>query len=118
MSKGAKSLPREKAPKDTGRLPLDIDESQVESLATIQCTAEEIGYVLGCSGDTIRERFSEAYKRGRESGKASLRRKQWKLADKNAIMAIFLGKNYLDQKDKQEITGKDGEEIKISVSFV
>ena len=29
---------------------------------------------------------------------------QWKLAEKNAAMAIFLGKQYLGQKDKIEYT--------------
>ena len=33
----------------------------------------------------------------------SLRRKQFKLADANASMAIFLGKNYLQQKDSHEL---------------
>jgi hypothetical protein len=32
--------------------------------------------------------------------KVSLRRKQLSLADKNAPAAIFLGKNYLGQKDE------------------
>ena len=32
----------------------------------------------------------------------SLRRIQWKLADKNTSMAIFLGKQYLGQKDTIE----------------
>ena len=29
-----------------------------------------------------------------------MRRRQFKLAEKNASMAIFLGKNYLNQSDK------------------
>ena len=33
----------------------------------------------------------------------SLRRKQWNLAESNASMAIFLGKNYLNQRDQQSI---------------
>jgi hypothetical protein len=37
----------------------------------------------------------------------SLRRKQWKLADKSASMAIFLGKNYLGKRDSIEYEDKD-----------
>lgn len=38
-----------------------------------------------------------------ESGKCSLRRKQWHLAEKSATMAIFLGKNMLGQADKVDL---------------
>lgn len=34
--------------------------------------------------------------------KIRLRQSQIKLAEKNAAMAIFLGKNYLNQKDVQD----------------
>lgn len=37
----------------------------------------------------------------------SLRRMQWKLAEKNNSMAIFLGKQYLGQKDVVESQNKD-----------
>lgn len=47
-------------------------------------------------------RFSEVFRQKREMGKMSLRRKQWKLADTSASMAIFLGKNYLGQTDQVE----------------
>jgi hypothetical protein len=50
----------------------------------------------------------EAWDGGKEEGKISLRRKQLRLAEKSAGMAIFLGKNYLDQADRHEITGAQG----------
>ena len=37
----------------------------------------------------------------------SLRRMQYKLAEKNTAMAIFLGKQYLGQKDNIEVEHKD-----------
>ena len=43
--------------------------------------------------------FSEVFRQKREGGKASLRRMQWRLAERNAAMAIFLGKNILGQRD-------------------
>lgn len=39
--------------------------------------------------------------------KISLRKNQLKLSEKNAGMAIFLGKNYLGQKDYFESDNKD-----------
>ena len=46
--------------------------------------------------------FSEVFKEKRGLGKISLRRNQWRLAEKRATMAIWLGKQYLGQKDQVE----------------
>lgn len=46
--------------------------------------------------------FSEVFKEKRGLGKISLRRNQWRLAEKSATMAIWLGKQYLGQKDQVE----------------
>lgn len=46
--------------------------------------------------------FSEVFRIKREKGKTSLRRSQWALAKKDSRMSIFLGKQYLGQKDKPE----------------
>jgi hypothetical protein len=45
---------------------------------------------------------------GRERGKARLRRTQFKLAETNVAMAIWLGKQLLGQRDRieQEHSGK------------
>lgn len=51
---------------------------------------------------TYKKGFKDVFSEKREGGKASLRRTQWKLAENNATMAIFLGKQYLGQKDKPE----------------
>ena len=87
-----------------------IDKKQFESLCSIQCTQEEICSVLDICFDTLDEwcqrtygkHFSKVFAEKRQGGKASLRRKQWNLADNNATMAIFLGKQYLGQKDVVE----------------
>ena len=83
-----------------GRPRLEVDEDQIRALASIQCTYEEIAAVVGVSLDTIKRNYAPLIKEAREGGKASLRRKQWKLADKSAAMAIFLGKNNLGQVDQ------------------
>jgi len=100
-----------------GRPRIKIDYKQVEQLAAMQCTDEEIAAVLGVERSTIKRRkkdddeFCTAYKKGKERGKASLRRMQFKVAEGgNATMLIWLGKQYLGQSDKtqQEISGPDG----------
>lgn len=54
------------------------------------------------AGRTYKTGFSDIYRQKREMGKISLRRSQFRLAEKNANMAIWLGKQYLNQKDKIE----------------
>lgn len=91
---------------------IEIDQEQFEKLCTIQCTLEEIADWFRCCEDTIErwckrtygESFKEVYRKYQGRGKASLRRMQFKIAEKNATMAIFLGKQYLGQKDYFENT--------------
>ena len=92
-----------------GRPKIQIDYNTVEKLANIQCTQEEIASFLGISVRTLQrdEEFCRIYKKGQENGKMSLRRMQYKLAEKNTAMAIFLGKQYLGQKDNIEVEHKD-----------
>lgn len=84
-----------------GRPKKEIDYTTVEKLANIQCTQEEIASFLGISSRTLLrdEKFKELFAKGRENGKMSLRRIQWKHAEKSVPMAIWLGKQYLGQKD-------------------
>ena len=84
-----------------GRPKFKIDYETVEKLSAIQCTQQEIASFLGCSVDTLQrdETFCGIYKKGQESGRMSLRRMQFKLAEKNPTMAIWLGKQYLGQRD-------------------
>jgi AraC-like DNA-binding protein len=77
-----------------------IDPEQVSTLAKIHCTYEEIAAVVGCSTDTLKRRFADCIQKGREEGKASLRRAQFKTAlGGNATMQIWLGKQHLGQAD-------------------
>jgi hypothetical protein len=100
----------------TGRPLAVIDPAQVEALARIHCTHAEIAAVLGCHKDTITNRFSDLIEKGKEEGRASLRRQQWKLATAgNATMCIWLGKQLLGQQDRQtlEHSGPDGGPIEV-----
>ena len=85
-----------------GRPKKEIDYQVVEKLASIQCTQDEIANFLDLSVRTLQrdEEFCRLYKKGMDNGKMSLRRTQFKIAEKgNASMAIFLCKQYLGQKD-------------------
>lgn len=90
----------------------EINKEQFESLCNLQCTIEEIAGFFKCSSDTIErwckrtydEGFADTYKKYSQNGKISLRRYQYKLAEKNASMAIWLGKQWLGQTEKIEAT--------------
>lgn len=98
-----------------GRPQKEIDKSQFEKLCGLQCTAEEICDWFEVSDKTLYrwcrknygDNFSVIFRQKRSKGKISLRRSQFRLAENNANMAIFLGKNYLGQTDKPEIEVTD-----------
>lgn len=94
----------------------EIDQKQFEQLCSMQCTLGEIASWFHCSEDTI-ERwckrtysdeegnemgFADAYKVHSAAGKISLRRMQFKQAEHSYAMAIWLGKQWLGQRDVVE----------------
>lgn len=100
---------------ETGRPRKPISKKTFEELCRIQCTEEEICDVLDVNRTTLNRwaretygaTFAQVYKKYREGGKASLRRSQWALAKTNATMAIWLGKQMLNQSDSPvEINAK------------
>ena len=101
--------------KKVGRPKTNIDKSNFEKLCQMQCTLEEIAGFFDCCDDTINnwykevyeDNFSGVYKKKSMAGKISLRRNQFKIAENNAGMAIFLGKQYLGQRDNIEVEHKD-----------
>lgn len=94
-----------------GRPKVKIDQEEFEKLCSIQCTEEEIAGWYKCSIDTIerfcektyKTTFADIYKSLSAKGKMSLRRSQFRIAETNPTMAIWLGKQYLGQKDKTDI---------------
>lgn len=93
-----------------GRPQKEIDQKIFENLCMIQCTMTEICAVLDITDKTLSKwcrqtygkKFSEVFAEKRQKGFASLRRTQFRLAETSAAMAIFLGKNYLGQVDKDK----------------
>ena len=123
MEKRKRGRPRktdaQKTTKKMGRPRKEIDKSTFEKLCMIQCTEEEIADVIECSVDTInrwckrtyKKTFAEIYKKYSASGKKSLRRMQFALAEKSPAMAIWLGKQYLGQTDRVENTIVEVEDL-------
>lgn len=115
----AKKTPAEtKKPrkKRTGRPPAKIDFKIVEKLCTLQCTGDEIASFISVSYDTLQRRVVKVYKMSfadfieqkRGAGKVSLRRVQFAKAIKgDTTMLIWLGKQYLGQKDQHGLTFND-----------
>lgn len=96
-----------------------IDKNQFENLCAMQCTEDEICDWFGVSDDTLNRwckrtygaSFADVFKQKRGNGRISLRRSQWKLAEKSATMAIWLGKQYLGQRDNVDVTVSDAKGI-------
>lgn len=94
-----------------GRPKIQINKENFEKLCGLQCTLEEIAGFFNCSADTIERwckseystTFAETFKKHSASGKASLRRIQFELAKKSPAMAIWLGKQYLNQRDNATV---------------
>jgi len=74
----------------------------------INCSNSEIAAVIGCDVRTIERRFAAAIKEGREIGRMSLKRSMWKKAvdEGNVVMQIWLSKQLLGYRDKQEVDVK------------
>ena len=95
-----------------------IKKEQFEKLCEIQCTEQEIMSFFGVCKDTLISwcvntygvNFSTIYNEKRQGGKASLRRSQFELAKTNASMSIWLGKQYLGQKDNIDVAITNNED--------
>ena len=87
--------------KKRGRPELPIKPEQVEMLAQIGCTIQEMAAILYCSDNVLNNRFQPELDAGRANLKVSLRKAQIKLAlGGNPTMLIWLGKQLLNQVDK------------------
>lgn len=105
-----------------GRPKKEYDAKTFFDLVGLGCTQEEICWFFrdengkSANVDTLSrwckrtygKNFQEFYKEnGAMALKIKLRRNQLKLSEKNAAMAIFMGKNYLGQRDSIEYTNED-----------
>ena len=101
----------------TGRPRKNIDKETFEKLCAMQCTEQEICDWFMVTDKTLTSwckteynlSFSEVFRAKRGTGKISLRRTQWHLAEKSPAMAIWLGKQYLGQRDEVSIDNGNNE---------
>ena len=91
------------AKKKRGRPLVKMNAEQVEGLAEFGCTMLEIAKFFKCDESTVRKRYKEEVSDGREKMRIKLRQMQFKLAETSPAMSIFLGKNILNQSDRQSI---------------
>lgn len=93
-----------------GRPKIDVDLDEVEELAEEGNSAEHIASVLGFSKTTlfVRKDVRAAYDRGRAKLCVDLRHWQILAAKSgNVQMLIWLGRQYLDQKERAEQSDKE-----------
>ena len=106
-----------------GRKAKVIDLVELEKLCALHATDEEIAAWFGVSTRTIESRrkqpkFAEVMNRGRAMGRISVRRFQMKLMEAgNPMMTVWLGKQFLGQRDVMpiEVGGVNGEPVQISL---
>lgn len=90
--------------KRTGRPKLELDEDQILKLAQCGMTDLEMCDLLEISKDTL-QRFRPIIQKGRSNLSQSIKRTQLEVAlkEKDRTMLIWVGKQYANQKDKQDL---------------
>ena len=101
-----------------------IDYNMLDKYCAIQCTGEECAALLDMDYDTLNKclkrdkkgGFTEYFNKKSVIGKASLRRTQFKTAEAgNATMLIWLGKQWLGQRDNDKDAGiQEGGQVGIT----
>jgi hypothetical protein len=86
----------------------DATLDTLKRLGELQSTMEEVALALGASQKALaillkQDKARVAFDIARSRGLEAQRRAQFKLAETNAAMSIFLGKNYLGQADRREL---------------
>ena len=112
-------MPRKPTGMPNGRPRKEIDVDQFKKLCSLQCTETEIASYFECDQDTVNSwckrtfgmTFQDTFKIYSAPGKIALRRYQFRQAEKNPAMAIFLGKNWLEQTDRVEQTVTEVEDL-------
>ena len=99
----------------------DEEVQKIAEYALTNCNTLTIANALDIPFNTLTRRFGKLLKQKRAEHRATLRQYQYNLAKDNSQMAQFLGKNELNQTDKQTIahegaTPAISEEVRQAVS--
>lgn len=120
-----RATPRERAPKATGRPPVDIDPETVEGMASVGATIDEVATFLEVAHNTIERRFGPLFRKHGQGKKIKLRQAMLRsaigtparvLADgsvqpaipPNPTIQVWLSKQWLGYSEKREVP-VDGE---------
>ena len=117
----AESPPNKPGPKPKLEHSADTIDT-IRKLGKIQATVEEVASFLNVSERTLQNFFAmypdakEAHEDGKRQGLTSLRRMQFQMAASKPGMAIWLGKQYLGQREpvQQIETGGPGDFARMS----
>lgn len=116
-----KAINPDRRPGKGGNPPAKIDLETLEQLGQIRCTLDEAAAFLKVSPACLDLRLKqgtperEAWDRGQNVGKMSLRRLQFNAAKEgNTTMLVWLGKQWLGQRDKHEHENSGGIQIVIT----
>lgn len=108
----------------SGRPEIEIDWKKVDFLLEADCTGTEVAAQLGIHPDTLYNRivskygesFTDYSAKKKQKGESNLRAAQYQKALKgDNHMLIWLGKNRLKQRDKEETNSNQPTNIIIQV---
>jgi len=115
----AKNKKKSEGTKPVGRPKKVLSEELKKSiilLLSLGCSVDEVAANTGVSRTRLYANFGTVIKTGMDSFKCNLKKHQAKRAFAGSdTMLIWLGKQYLGQKDKQEIN--TGEVFKVDVNI-
>jgi hypothetical protein len=99
-----------------GRKRAEFDEVAVYEAIKIGNTIEGTAAIVGVSADTLTRYCSGLIEKAKAERNSSVQRTQYELAvtDKDKTMLIWLGKQWLRQSDKQEVTATVASEIEVT----
>lgn len=96
-----------------GRPKKELNEDDIWQMAKEGCSVDDIAVEMGCSDQTIYNRYYDVFKEGQAAGRRAIHRKQFdKAMDGDAGMLRWLGANRLGQSDKvHQTTGTQEIEV-------
>lgn len=78
------------------------EKVMIKQMALDNCHLDTIALALGIPKQTLADNFRSFIRQKRAEGRCDLRRTQRVLSKTHTAMAIFLGKNELEQKDVRD----------------
>ena len=104
---------RDNSNPERNRIPkekIEASRKPVIAAAKLGCTDPEIGTIVGMSEDSVKNHLRAELDEGRNALRRSLRKAQLEAAinEKNPTMLIWLGKQYLKQKEPKQTLEHSG----------